>query len=365
MGRVVGGGTAHGRTHDHSDPSDGPLLLPRGLLPGGNLIPNGSFESGLLGWTLSAGPPFLGGGALGNVPDGKYALGFHPLGTYQWASHPLTLAPLLAGHWYCASYATLIEAGSVSASGTGVVMEGTDAVPGTITSDLGPIAGGVPKRVDVGNVQQLTWVRRWVSWQQNTDQADRYVLLTDGYGGGHTGGNIYIDAVLLAESESPSNYHGSADGGLPSGVVVGWSGTVATIPIGWLLCDGTLGTPDLRDRFIIGAAAGNENTSGGTVSASAALATHATHATHPTHASQGGHTHDSHTSATTAGPLGGASGSGSLAPQPTATHTHTVTALPVTHANQGAHQHDAHAAHDAHDAHAIEKFYRLAFIMRA
>jgi hypothetical protein len=32
-----------------------------------------------------------------------------------------------------------------------------------------------------------------------------------------------------------------------------WSGSQATIPSGWLLCDGTGGTPDLRGRFIIGA----------------------------------------------------------------------------------------------------------------
>jgi hypothetical protein len=32
-----------------------------------------------------------------------------------------------------------------------------------------------------------------------------------------------------------------------------WSGTVATIPTGWALCDGTGGTPDLRDKFIVGA----------------------------------------------------------------------------------------------------------------
>ena len=30
-----------------------------------------------------------------------------------------------------------------------------------------------------------------------------------------------------------------------------WSGTIATIPAGWQLCDGTNGTPDLRDRFIV------------------------------------------------------------------------------------------------------------------
>lgn len=38
-----------------------------------------------------------------------------------------------------------------------------------------------------------------------------------------------------------------------SGMIMMWSGTVATIPSGWLLCDGTSGTPDLRNKFIIGA----------------------------------------------------------------------------------------------------------------
>lgn len=32
-----------------------------------------------------------------------------------------------------------------------------------------------------------------------------------------------------------------------------WSGTIATIPTGWVLCNGTAGTPDLRDRFVVGA----------------------------------------------------------------------------------------------------------------
>jgi len=40
---------------------------------------------------------------------------------------------------------------------------------------------------------------------------------------------------------------------LPSGVIVMWSGSVASIPAGWLLCNGGNGTPDLRDRFVIGA----------------------------------------------------------------------------------------------------------------
>ena len=40
---------------------------------------------------------------------------------------------------------------------------------------------------------------------------------------------------------------------VPSGVILMWSGTVENIPKGWALCNGTQGTPDLRDRFIIGA----------------------------------------------------------------------------------------------------------------
>ena len=38
-----------------------------------------------------------------------------------------------------------------------------------------------------------------------------------------------------------------------TGVIVMWSGLIHDIPAGWGLCDGTLGTPDLRDRFIVGA----------------------------------------------------------------------------------------------------------------
>lgn len=40
---------------------------------------------------------------------------------------------------------------------------------------------------------------------------------------------------------------------VPKGSIVIWSGSVNDIPAGWVLCDGTNGTPDLRDRFILGA----------------------------------------------------------------------------------------------------------------
>lgn len=38
-----------------------------------------------------------------------------------------------------------------------------------------------------------------------------------------------------------------------TGIIVMWSGAIDKIPTGWLLCDGTNGTPDLRNRFIVGA----------------------------------------------------------------------------------------------------------------
>lgn len=41
--------------------------------------------------------------------------------------------------------------------------------------------------------------------------------------------------------------------GFPSGGIIIWSGSAASIPAGWLLCNGSNGTPDLRDRFIVGA----------------------------------------------------------------------------------------------------------------
>lgn len=40
---------------------------------------------------------------------------------------------------------------------------------------------------------------------------------------------------------------------LPSGTIVMWSPTAGPVPPGWALCDGTLGTPDLRQKFIVAA----------------------------------------------------------------------------------------------------------------
>ena len=61
-----------------------------------------------------------------------------------------------------------------------------------------------------------------------------------------------ILVMLLAWSCLPA---GAQADGLPSGVIVMWSGELDAIPSGWALCDGSNGTPDLRDRFVLGVGA--------------------------------------------------------------------------------------------------------------
>ena len=47
---------------------------------------------------------------------------------------------------------------------------------------------------------------------------------------------------------------------VPSGGIIMWSGATNNIPTGWVICDGQNGTPDLRNRFVIGATAGSGDT---------------------------------------------------------------------------------------------------------
>ena len=53
---------------------------------------------------------------------------------------------------------------------------------------------------------------------------------------------------------------------IPIGVIVMWAGITDTIPAGWELCNGSNGTPDLREKFIRGALPGEDpGTLGGNV----------------------------------------------------------------------------------------------------
>jgi len=121
----------------------------------------------------------------------------------------------------------------------------------------------------------------------------------------------------------------SGDGIVPTGVICMWHGTLANIPTGWVLCDGTNGTPDLRDKFVVGAAAAaNPGSTGG--------------ATTHTHGTAGAHTHDAHSS----------SAVGDVqATQPT-----TALVGPSTHSSSGGHTHDAQSN--------LPPYYTVAYIMK-
>ena len=71
---------------------------------------------------------------------------------------------------------------------------------------------------------------------------------------------------------------------IPSGVIVMWSGSVASVPSGWFLCDGANSTPDLRDRFIVGAGSTYAvNATGGSADAIVVSHTHTATVTDPGH----------------------------------------------------------------------------------
>lgn len=111
------------------------------------------------------------------------------------------------------------------------------------------------------------------------------------------------------------------------GGIVMWSGLIAEIPEGWQLCDGTNGTPDLRNRFVVGA--GNNYAVGSTGgSADAVLVSH-THTTTVTAA--GNHSHSiSYVDNSSSTNLGGRSDAVLQSPVSFGTssvgnHTHTTT----------------------------------------
>ena len=64
-------------------------------------------------------------------------------------------------------------------------------------------------------------------------------------------------------------------GTIPVGGIIMWSGSVASIPTGWALCNGTNATPDLRDKFVVGAGSGYAvAATGGTANAVVPLHNH-------------------------------------------------------------------------------------------
>ena len=89
--------------------------------------------------------------------------------------------------------------------------------------------------------------------------------------------------VLLSAGSGNTPTWGNA---FVAGMIMLWSGSSATIPSGWLLCDGSNSTPDLRNRFVVGATSTYAvGATGG--SADAIVVSH----THTATVTDSGHTH--------------------------------------------------------------------------
>lgn len=86
-------------------------------------------------------------------------------------------------------------------------------------------------------------------------------------------GNLTLDGssgtsgqVMVSAGSGATPTWGS---GFPTGGIIMWSGSVATIPSGWYLCDGTNGTPDLRNKMVIAADADDAGVAKTTVTGTA------------------------------------------------------------------------------------------------
>lgn len=161
---------------------------------------------------------------------------------------------------------------------------------------------------------------------------------------------------------------------IPAGLIAMWHGLLVNIPTGWNLCDGTNGTPDLRSKFVKGAAAGNNP------GATGGAATH-THTDHPalTHSGAAVDAHSAHSGTAvadhaakntgTSTDYGGAPiGTGRLFMFPSHYHqvsayTHAVT-QPGAHPNHAVTQPNQHAAQSHDTPNSEPAYYAVAFIMK-
>ena len=64
--------------------------------------------------------------------------------------------------------------------------------------------------------------------------------------------DVTIGGDLTVTGSITGSITGSS-AGIPSGVIMLWSGAANAIPTGYVLCDGNNNTPNLIDRFVVGA----------------------------------------------------------------------------------------------------------------
>jgi hypothetical protein len=102
------------------------------------------------------------------------------------------------------------------------------------TSSAGDIPCANPIVLGVNGIAPTAiWLTSGVSYKFVLATADNVTLLT------------YDNIAGIPSSADILN--------VPSGAILVWSGSIATVPSGYLLCNGQNGTPNLQDGFVVGA----------------------------------------------------------------------------------------------------------------
>jgi hypothetical protein len=143
--------------------------------------------------------------------------------------------------------------------------------------------------------------------------------------------------------------------GIPSGMIALWSGSVASVPSGWYLCNGSNGTPDLRDRFVVGAGSTYAvAATGGSANAIVVAHTHTATST----VTDPGHNHSFSSSlilgTSTDGNTGTVSGGGNAGALTIVSNTTGIT-VATTNASSGSSGTNAN----------LPPYYALAYIMKS
>ena len=135
---------------------------------------------------------------------------------------------------------------------------------------------------------------------------------------------------------------------IPSGGIFLWSGSIGSIPAGYVLCNGSNGTPDLRNRFVVGAGSTYAvDAIGGSADSVVVTHTHAATVTDP------GHLH-TYTRGGTDTVSGGGITIQTNSALPTQNTSTAVTGISVSNANAGVSGTNAN----------LPPYYALCYIMK-
>ena len=265
-----------------------------------------------------------------------------------------------------------------TSSGT-ITSSGSLAINGSVYLD-GSLGTNGQVLTSVGSTNTPVWTSLGTMSAQNSNA----VAITGGAIA--TTGALNVTGSLTMDGATGSNGQLLTSGGssatptwtslvsFTTGMIILWSGSTSSIPSGWALCNGGSGTPNLMNRFIVGAGSAYAvNATGGSANATlpahnhtASTSTTGAHAHSGSTNTVGNHVH-SITAATSSiigsgsGVSGGNTTSGTFTTNGAGAHAHTVS-IPSsgTHSHTVAVNTSGTSATNAN----LPPYYALAYIMK-